>query len=48
MFGRDCILAHEDIVAVNKVYSTFFKERHQEFSTHLDNLNALIEKLNVI
>lgn len=47
MLGRKCILAKDEIVDLNKEYATFFKERHQEFTKHLEKLNALIEKLNV-
>jgi hypothetical protein len=47
MLGRDCILAYEEIVALNLEYATFFKDRHREFAQHLVTLNSQIEKLKI-
>jgi hypothetical protein len=47
MLGRDCILAKEEIVDLNKEYAIFFKERHKEFTKYLAALNSLIDKLKV-
>jgi hypothetical protein len=47
MIGRDCIRTKEQIEELNLTYAEFFRGRHLEFTTQLENLKMLIEKLNV-